>query len=56
VRFVRSIFVPEDGACFQLYRAGSAADVFEATRRARLPVADVSAVTPGSRPETIEPG
>jgi hypothetical protein len=52
VRFVRSIFVPEDGACFQLYEAGSVEDVLEATRRAQLPVNDVSAATPGPSPGT----
>ena len=36
VRFLRSIFVPEDETCFLLYEAGSADDVREAARRADL--------------------
>jgi len=41
VRFLRSIFVPEDDACFYLYQAASAHDVREAARRAQLPFTDV---------------
>lgn len=37
VRFVRSIFVPEDETCFHLYEAASAESVREAARRAALP-------------------
>lgn len=37
VRYVRSIFVPDDETCFFLYEAASAADVEEAARRASLP-------------------
>jgi Protein of unknown function (DUF4242) len=37
VRFVRSIFVPEDETCFLLYRAESAEAVRDAVRRASLP-------------------
>jgi hypothetical protein len=36
VHFMRSVFVPEDGACFSLYKAASADDVYEAVRRAAL--------------------
>jgi Nickel responsive protein SCO4226-like len=36
VRFLRSIFVPEDETCFLLYEAGSADVVQEAARRADL--------------------
>ena len=36
VRFLRSIFVPEDETCFLLYEAGSADDVREAARHADL--------------------
>lgn len=36
IRFVRSIFVPEDETCFYLYEAGSAEAVREAARRAGL--------------------
>lgn len=38
MRFLRSVFVPEDGTCFCLYEAPSAEDVHEAVRRAALPV------------------
>jgi len=38
VRYVRSIFVPEDETCFFLYEAATAEDVEEAARRASLPV------------------
>jgi hypothetical protein len=37
IRYVRSIFVPEDETCFFLYEAASAASVRTAARRARLP-------------------
>lgn len=37
IRFVRSVFVPEDETCFCLYEATSAADAREAARRAALP-------------------
>jgi hypothetical protein len=36
VRFVRSIFVPEDETCFYLYEAASAEHVSEAARCADL--------------------
>ncbi|HEV8461906.1 MAG TPA: nickel-binding protein [Gaiellaceae bacterium] len=36
VRYVRSIFVPEDETCFFLYEAANADDVIEAGRRASL--------------------
>lgn len=36
VRFLRSIFVPEDDACYFLYEGHSAADVQEAVWRADL--------------------
>jgi hypothetical protein len=38
VRFVRSIFVPEDETCFYLYEAESSDAVLEAARRADLRV------------------
>jgi Protein of unknown function (DUF4242) len=37
VRYVRSIFVPDDETCFYLYEATSADDVREVARRAALP-------------------
>jgi hypothetical protein len=36
VRYVRSIFVPEDETCFLLYEATTAGDVEEAARRASI--------------------
>jgi hypothetical protein len=37
VRYVRSIFVPDDETCFHLYEAAKVEDVVEAARRASLP-------------------
>ena len=37
MRFVRSVFVPEDETCFYIYEATSVDDVREATRLAGLP-------------------
>jgi hypothetical protein len=46
VRYLRSIFVPEDETCFYLYEAGSIDAVREAAQRAALPyVRVVGAVT-----------
>jgi hypothetical protein len=36
VRYLRSIFVPEEETCFHVYAAGSAADVREASERAGI--------------------
>jgi hypothetical protein len=41
VRFIRSIFVPEDDACFFLYEGASAQAVKAAATRARLGVVRV---------------
>jgi Nickel responsive protein SCO4226-like len=41
VRFLRSVFVPEDETCFYLYEATSAEAVRTAARRAALAVEDV---------------
>jgi hypothetical protein len=49
VRFVRSIFVPEDESCFYLYEAASADDVREAARRAALPFEHVAEAVRGRR-------
>jgi uncharacterized protein DUF4242 len=38
VRYVRSIFVPEDETCFYIYEADSVGTVQEAARRAGLAV------------------
>lgn len=48
VRFLRSIFVPEDDACFLLYEASAESAVLEAVRRARLGSAQ-------SRPAVVVP-
>jgi hypothetical protein len=37
IRYVRSVFVPEDETCFYLYEASCADAVKEAARRAALP-------------------
>jgi hypothetical protein len=42
VRYLRSIFVPEDETCFYLYEAACAKDVREAVRRAELPFVNVA--------------
>jgi hypothetical protein len=36
VRYLRTMFVPADEICFQLYEAGAATTVGEATRRAEI--------------------
>lgn len=41
VRYVRSIFVPDEETCFYVYEAADAEDVREAARRADLPVQSV---------------
>jgi hypothetical protein len=41
VRFLRSIFVPEDDACFFLYEGPSAQSVRTAARRAQLAIRQV---------------
>jgi hypothetical protein len=38
IRYLRSIFVPEDETCFLVYEARSAYDVHRAARLAGLPV------------------
>jgi hypothetical protein len=47
VRFVRSIFVPEDETCFYLYEAESPDAVLEAARRAELRVDRIAETLPG---------
>jgi hypothetical protein len=44
VRFLRSVYVPEDDACFQLYEAASAEAVREAAERAELSFAGLTEV------------
>jgi hypothetical protein len=44
VRYVRTIFVPEDETCFYLYEAPSADAVLEAGRRAGLTFERIKAV------------
>ena len=48
VRYLRSIFVPEDETCFLLYEARSAEAVRDALRRASLPAGRVGEAV-GSR-------
>jgi hypothetical protein len=51
VRYVRSLFVPEDETCFFLYEADAAADVEEAARRAALPFDRVALALAGQAEE-----
>jgi Protein of unknown function (DUF4242) len=44
VRFVRSVFIPEDETCICVYQASSAKDVREAALHAGLPVGQVRGV------------
>lgn len=48
VRYLSSIFVPEDETCFFLYQADSAEAVHEAARRASLAFERVSQAVAGS--------
>jgi hypothetical protein len=53
VRFLRSVFVPEDESCFLIYEADSAAMASEAARRAELAVGRVQealVLTPTAEP------
>ena len=54
VRFVRSLFVPEDDACFHLYEAASPEQVREAARRASLPFEKLFEAIRGSMDGQIE--
>jgi hypothetical protein len=48
VRFLRSVFVPEDGACFFLFEGSSERHVREAVERAELGARSVrAALRPG---------
>ena len=51
VRFLRSIFVPEDETCFFLCEAASADAVREAARRAALPFERIAEALAESREE-----
>ena len=51
VRFVRSIFVPEDEACFHLYEAVSADAVRQAAKQAGLDYARGAEATPNPKGE-----
>jgi uncharacterized protein DUF4242 len=46
VRYLRTIFVPEDETCFYLYEADSLEHVHEAARRAELPFERVTEAVP----------
>jgi Protein of unknown function (DUF4242) len=52
VRFLRSIFVPEDETCFYLFEAGSQDVVEEAARRAELRFDRIAAAVADTRGET----
>ena len=51
VRYVRSIFLPEDETCFFICEAASADTVREAARRAALPFERVAEAVAGSNRE-----
>jgi hypothetical protein len=51
VRYLRSIFVPEDETCFYLYEAASVEAVREAAQRASLPFERVAAAVSDSTAE-----
>ena len=51
VRFLRSLFVPEDDACFYLYEAASVDDVRDAARRAGLAFERVAEAVTESKEE-----
>jgi hypothetical protein len=51
VRYLRSIFVPEDEICFLLYEAARVEDVEEAVQRASLRVERVAEAIAGRRGE-----
>ena len=55
IRYVRSIFIPEDETCFFVYEAASADSVREAAQRARLPFERVAAVFPAPGAEDTTP-
>ena len=52
VRYVRSLFVPDDETCFLLYEADSAEAVREAATRAELQFDRISEAVGESRPLT----
>lgn len=49
VRYVRSIFLPEDETCFYLFEASSVDAVREAARRASLRVDRITEAEPDTR-------
>jgi hypothetical protein len=52
VRFVRSVFIPEDEICLCVYQAASAEDVREVARRAGLQFERIAAAVTATRGET----
>jgi hypothetical protein len=57
VRYVRSVFVPEDETCFYLYEAGSVEAVGEAARRAGLSFDRIAAaMTSRLHPQSADGG
>ena len=61
VRYLRALFLGADETCFHLYEAGSAEAVFEASRRAAIPVervveaVDIELEEPGGIASTHAP-
>ena len=53
VRYLRSIFVPDDETCFLLYEAGSVESVREAVRRAAIPFDRVAEAITESKGERL---
>jgi hypothetical protein len=50
VRYLRSIFVPEDEICFLMFEAASMGDVRDAARGADLPFERISEVVTSAEP------
>jgi hypothetical protein len=53
VRYLQSLFVPEDETCFHLYEAASAESVCEAAEGAGLRVARINEAVSGSGSVTV---
>jgi uncharacterized protein DUF4242 len=54
VRYLRSIFVPDDELCMHLFDAASADAVSEVTRRAGISVDRIAEAVPSAIPRTEE--
>ena len=55
VRYVRSIFVPDDELCMHLFDAASMDAVSEVTRRAGISADRIAEAVPSAIPRTEEP-